>query len=150
MALKGRAFELSALQVLSNRGFELMHVGKRGDAGIDLRGRWNSAGLIPVVVQCKNYATGANLNPAVVRELEAVLDKEPEGTVGLLATPRLKYTAGLVSTLNSSRRPLFWTMIDDDKIIQFSLNNQASKIIPSLRVINQPHQALFFLDGEKV
>jgi hypothetical protein len=124
-------------------------VGKRGDAGIDLRGRWKPVS-VPIVIQCKNYATGSNLGPSVVRELEAVLDKEPVGTVGILATPRLNYTAGLVGSLHSSRRPLFWTMIDDERIFRFALNNQASMVIPGLRVVNRLDQALFFVDGIKI
>ncbi|KAJ1554173.1 hypothetical protein HK405_005826, partial [Cladochytrium tenue] len=62
---------------------QLRAVGGANDAGVDLRG---------LVVQCKfalaDGAGGAGLGPAAVREFEGALQREPPGTLGVLAARR--------------------------------------------------------------
>ncbi|GAA5939152.1 uncharacterized protein JCM15063_004442 [Sporobolomyces koalae] len=75
----GTAFELAALDLLASPPHDmvLIRVGGAGDKGVDLRGRWHPSrriGPLDVIVQCK--AERAPVRPAVLRELEGVLQNE--------------------------------------------------------------------------
>lgn len=76
LLLKPDAFERLCQRLLRAEGFKSVEVtGRRGDAGIDLRGVYSPSLIsFPVHVQCKRY--GGNVGPDVVRELRGTIGAE--------------------------------------------------------------------------
>ncbi|CAG8687890.1 2750_t:CDS:2, partial [Acaulospora colombiana] len=76
-----------------------------GDGGVDIIGNFLR---IPFVIQCKNQRRG--IGPSVVRELEGVLTKYHEDTIGILMVPtKNKFNDGAVERARASEYILILT-----------------------------------------
>ena len=85
-AIRGRNFELHAINVLKRIGLQLTHCGGAYDKGVDFRGYWNlsNTNQLKVVGDCKNFKIACG--PVYVRSLSGTLDREPEDTIGILVS----------------------------------------------------------------
>ncbi|CAJ0641959.1 10383_t:CDS:2, partial [Entrophospora sp. SA101] len=70
-----------------------------GDGGVDITGNFVR---IPIIIQCKDQRRG--IGPAVVRELEGVLTKCHEDTIGIVVVPaKNKFNDGAVERAGTSK-----------------------------------------------
>lgn len=85
-AKRGRNYELHTINVLNRMGLQLNHCGGAYDKGVDFRGCWNlnDAEQLKVIGDCKNLKIACG--PVYVRSLNGTLDREPDGTIGILVS----------------------------------------------------------------
>ncbi|TPX33884.1 hypothetical protein SmJEL517_g03333 [Synchytrium microbalum] len=121
---KGLELELATIQVFSQLGFHLRHVGGANDKGVDLRGTWNiqpppsQPPHVNVIIQCKNEAS--SIGPKSIREFEGTLSKETGLTLGLFVSSR-GLTKKSMQAIHASTLPIgFATLI---------LNNSSSQTL---------------------
>lgn len=76
------SYEYDVLHTLGQHGFELEHVGQKGDRGVDLWGVWrlpdHGADPVRVIVQCKNSTRRVGVS--FLRDLVGVLCMEQRCT----------------------------------------------------------------------
>lgn len=81
----GKHFEKMAVAALTRHSFDVYVCGGPKDKGVDFRGKWRLKDLcVPVVGQCRKYKK--RLGPRHVREMEGVLGRESEDTLGILVS----------------------------------------------------------------
>jgi HJR/Mrr/RecB family endonuclease len=79
--LDGTSFEIAFERLLKKRGYKVIHTGKSGDGGVDLRLRVDSK---EIIVQCKAY--GTPVGPAAVRDLYGTIMHEGASHAWLVST----------------------------------------------------------------
>lgn len=86
-------FEREVARLFARAGYRVQLVGAAGDGGVDVR-VWPAARSTPSpgIVQCKRYAAGRAVGPAIVRELIGARTHERAAAAWLATTGRL--TAG--------------------------------------------------------
>ncbi|ORY05450.1 hypothetical protein K493DRAFT_139919, partial [Basidiobolus meristosporus CBS 931.73] len=83
----GTMFEYQVNELLKAFNIETRRCGGSDDKGVDLRGRWILPGhMLPLVVQCKHEKK--KVGPNYVREIQATVERESPGTLGILVSNR--------------------------------------------------------------
>ncbi|CAJ0745202.1 20837_t:CDS:2, partial [Entrophospora sp. SA101] len=97
---RGNNFELEISRILRRVGIECYRIRPGpGDGGVDITGNFVR---IPIIIQCKDQRRG--IGPAVVRELEGVLTKCHEDTIGIVVVPaKNKFNDGAVERAGTSK-----------------------------------------------
>lgn len=97
-------FERDVLRLMEKLGFEVQWTGtsSKGDHGVDL---YATKGLdleeVKWVIQCKCWRSNRSVTPGVVRELEGVLSKYPQGTRGMIVTTS-RFSSGAIERARSA------------------------------------------------
>lgn len=124
----GTRYEYLAQATLTRLGLDLLRIGKTGDRGVDLAGRWylspsqnNQTGMaaehLRVLVQCKRITGKRKLTPSVVREMDGAFLGAPvgwraENVFGIIVSTK-PATKGVTSALQASKRPMVWVCMEE-------------------------------------
>ncbi len=135
---RGRSFEQTVLQALTQLRFDLVQVGGKDDRGIDLRGFWRlDDTLAPVVVQCKDFPTRP-IQPQSLREFLGAMEREKRiNTAGLFFTSG-SYSASTLVLHRQTTMPLVLCTMQQDTIVSFVMNRTMHRLFPHLIVSHGP------------
>jgi HJR/Mrr/RecB family endonuclease len=130
-------FEHLVVRLLTSLGFEVVHVGKSGDGGVDVRGFEPSPlGKRPVIVQAKRYSETNHVGPGTIQALRGA--RFPGEHAYLVTTSA--FTSGAAAAATASGfEPV--ELVDGDQLTELLLDHSIGVIRESEAVVWQLNSA---------
>lgn len=130
-------FEHLVVRLLTSLGFEVVHVGKSGDGGVDVRGFEPSPlGKRPVIVQAKRYGESNHVGPGTVQALRGA--RYPGEHAYLVTTT--SFTSGAAAAATASGfEPV--ELVDGEQLAELLLHHAIGVVRESEAVVWQLNTA---------
>ncbi|KAK9767457.1 hypothetical protein K7432_002765 [Basidiobolus ranarum] len=129
----GTLFEYQINKLLKNFHIETRRCGGSDDKGVDLRGSWTLPGrTLPIVAQCKHEKK--KVGPNYVREIQATVERETPGTLGILVSNK-GFTKFALAQFSPAKAPIILITVNENlDIVGFHFNLATEKLLPELMI----------------